>query len=110
MSELPRRALTTYATDAICLEVCDAVLEREGDDVSLPEIDALEEVELAAFDEPRDADRDVLELLNRYYPEVRRDPEPRWWERAEALRDRPPPVTRAATTRSPPRSPRWAGP
>lgn len=88
VSELPRRALTTYATDAICLEVCDAVLEREGDDVSLPEIDALEEVELAAFDEPRDADRDVLELLNRYYPEVRRDPEPRWWERAEALRDR----------------------
>lgn len=88
VSELPRRALTTYAVDAVSLEVCDAVLDREGDDVDLREIDALEEVELAAFDEPRDADRDVLELLNRYYPELPRDPEPAWWERAEALRAR----------------------
>ena len=88
VSELPRRALTTYATDSVSLEVVDAVLERVGEDVDLRDIDALEEVELAAFDEPRDADRDVLALLNRYAPEIHRDPEPPWWERAETIRAR----------------------
>lgn len=87
-SELPREALAAYARDSVGLEVVDAVLERAGERVDLREIDALEEVELAAFDEPRDADRDVLELLSRYAPAIDRDPEPPWWERSETIRDR----------------------
>lgn len=88
-SELPRRALATFATDAISLEVVDAVLaQAQSDRPDLVDIDALEEVELAAFDVPRDADRDVLELLGRYAPEVHRDTEPPWWERGETTRTR----------------------
>jgi hypothetical protein len=87
-SELPRKKLETYATDTIALEVLDAVLARSGTEVDLREIDALEEVELPAFDAPRDADRDVLELLGRYAPPVDRDDEPRWWERSETIRAR----------------------
>lgn len=89
-SETPRRALRTYATDAVALEVVDAVLDQKRDEGAerLLDIDALEDVELASFDEPRDADRDVLELLGRYAPPVDRDPEPPWWERAETTRAR----------------------
>lgn len=88
-SELPRRELTTFATDAVALEVIDAVLTHEkSDEGALFDIDALENVELASFDEPRDADRDILELLGRYAPEVHRDTEPPWWERAETTRAR----------------------
>ncbi|MCB9593043.1 MAG: hypothetical protein H6719_09950 [Sandaracinaceae bacterium] len=89
VSELPRRGLTRYATDSVSLDVVDAVIaqtKEEGAD--LVDIDALEEVELAAFDEPRDADRDVLELLGRYAPAVHRDAEPPWWERGETTRAR----------------------
>lgn len=89
VSEVPRRELARYAIDSVALEVVDAVIgetkEQGGD---LVEIDALEEVELAAFDEPRDADRDVLELLGRYAPAVPRDDEPPWWERGETTRAR----------------------
>lgn len=86
-SEVPREALRVYARDAVSLEVVDAVLEQEAREADLADIDALEHVELAAFDEPRDADRDVLELLGRYAPDVPRDPEPTWWVRGEALRE-----------------------
>ncbi|MBZ0115500.1 MAG: hypothetical protein K8H88_00800, partial [Sandaracinaceae bacterium] len=86
--ELPRKALCTWAVDGIALEVLDAVLAEREDDVSLAALDALEDVELAAFDEPKDADRDVLALLERYAPPQARDPEPAWWERAETLRAR----------------------
>lgn len=88
VAELPREALTVYARDRVALELCDAVLDRESEELDLRDIDALEEVELAAFDVPRDADRDVLELLSRYAPPIDRDPEPPWWERAEAIRAR----------------------
>jgi len=89
VSELPRRSLTRFATDAVALEVIDAVLSqtRKGG-AGLADIDALEEVEFAAFDEPRDADRDVLALLGRYAPAVQRDTEPPWWERGETTRAR----------------------
>ena len=75
------------------LEVVDAVLDQvldqaRSDEPALADVDALEEVELAAFDEPRDADRDVLELLGRYAPPVHRDTEPPWWERGETTRAR----------------------
>src|SRR5690606_28058975 len=88
VSELPREALEVYARDRVALEVVDAVLDRDKDELDLRELDALEEVELAAFDEPRDADRDVLELLERYAPPIDRDPEPAWWARGEDLRER----------------------
>ncbi|HHH27021.1 MAG TPA: hypothetical protein ENK57_01550 [Polyangiaceae bacterium] len=89
VSELPRAALARYATDAVALEVVDAVLAQTKEDgADFMAIDAIEEVELAVFDEPRDADRDVLELLGRYAPEVQRDTEPPWWERGEAVRAR----------------------
>lgn len=94
-AELPRRALGVYARDTVALEVVDAVVERTRAAVEqlelgagLRDADALEEVELAAFDEPRDADRDVLELLQRYAPGVSRDAEPTWWESAEVIRAR----------------------
>jgi len=90
VSELPRRALDRYATDAVSLEVVDAILDqaRADGEANLVEIDALEEVELAAFDEPRDAYRYVLELLGRYAPAIPRDEEPPWWERGETTRAR----------------------
>lgn len=88
VAELPREALSIYARDRVALELVDAVLERANDELDLRDIDALEDVELAAFDEPRDADRDVLELLERYAPPIDRDPEPVWWARGEDLRDR----------------------
>ena len=88
VAELPREKLAAYAVDRVAIEVVDDVLEESGDEIDLAEIDAIEEVELAAFDAPRDADRDVLELLNRYGPPVDRDEEPRWWERSEAIRER----------------------
>ncbi|MBX3271176.1 MAG: hypothetical protein KF729_12995 [Sandaracinaceae bacterium] len=89
VSELPRRALTRYATDAVALEVVDAVIaQTEGGGADFVDIDAIEEVELAAFDAPRDADRDVLELLGRYAPAIARDVEPPWWERSETTRAR----------------------
>jgi hypothetical protein len=95
VSELPREALAVYARDTVALEVIDAVLERTSaasQDVDLGsglrDADALEKVELAAFDVPRDADRDVLELLSRYAPSVSRDPEPAWWEPSESIRER----------------------
>lgn len=111
-AELPRKALASYARDRVALEVVDAVLERTREGVDLREVDALEEVELAAFDEPRDADRDVLELLERYAPPIDRDPEPRWWERSEDIRDRYGPDPRdasLATAQEPPDPPvGWA--
>ena len=88
VAELPRQRLGAYATDRVALELLDAVQAETGDDVELPDIDAIEEVEFAAFDEPKDADRDVLALLNRYAPTVDRDPEPPWWERSETTRAR----------------------
>ncbi len=88
VSEVPRAAVRVYARDAVALEVVDAVLAQEAREADLADIDALEDVELAAFDEPRDADRDVLELLGRYAPDVPRDPEPAWWARGEELRER----------------------
>ncbi|MEZ4338196.1 MAG: hypothetical protein R3B82_16365 [Sandaracinaceae bacterium] len=89
VSEIPRRGLTRYATDSVALEVVDAVIaETKEQGADLVDIDALEEVELAVFDEPRDADRDVLELLGRYAPAVSRDDEPPWWERGETTRAR----------------------
>jgi hypothetical protein len=103
-AELPREALGVYARDMVALEVVDAVIERTSaasQDVDLGsglrDADALEEVELAAFDVPRDADRDVLELLSRYAPSVSRDPEPTWWERSETIRERYGPDPRDAS-------------
>ena len=87
-AELPREKLAAYAVDRVALEVVDDVLDESGDEIDLADIDAIEEVELAAFDAPRDADRDVLELLNRYGPPIDRDDTPKWWERSEAIRER----------------------
>ncbi|MGE0789510.1 MAG: hypothetical protein AB7S26_27800 [Sandaracinaceae bacterium] len=87
-AEIPREMLRVYGRDAIALETVDAVLRESGRGAELADIDALEDVELAAFDEPRDADADILELLGRYAPEVPRDEEPPFSARAETLRDR----------------------
>ncbi|MEM9193165.1 MAG: hypothetical protein AAGF12_28585 [Myxococcota bacterium] len=88
VAELPRARLERYAVNRVALELVESVLDDTGDDTKLSDLDALEEVEFAAFDEPKDADRDVLELLNRYGPPIDRDDLPPWWERSETTRAR----------------------
>jgi hypothetical protein len=88
VAELSRSRLAAYAVDRVAIELVDEVLGDEGKNVVLEDIDAIEEVELAALDAPEDADRDILELLNRYGPEIHRDPDPKWWESSESIRDR----------------------
>ncbi|MDH5492322.1 MAG: hypothetical protein OEY14_10245 [Myxococcales bacterium] len=88
IAELPRRALRAFATDHICLELLDAIGEAVHDPRTLPELDALEEVQLAGLAAPQDAEADIRALLDRYASPVERDPEPRPWIRAEALLDR----------------------
>jgi hypothetical protein len=88
VAELSRSRLAAYAVDRVAIEVVDEVLGDEGKNIVLEDIDAIEEVELASLDAPEDADRDILELLNRYGPEIHRDPDPKWWESSESIRER----------------------
>lgn len=88
VAELPRAKLREYGNNRVALELLDAIADAPREGATLEDLDALEEIELAALDPPDESERDVLDILERYAPKIEPDEEPRWHARGEALRER----------------------
>lgn len=87
-AELPRAKLREYGENRVALELLDAIADAPREGATLGDLDALEEVELAALDPPDESERDVLDILERYAPKIESDDEPRWYARGESVRER----------------------
>ena len=87
-AELPRSRLAAYASQRVALEVLQAVREAPRIEGDMRELDALEDLEVAELSRADEADKDVTAVLERYAPDLSRDPPPRWWEEGSAILDR----------------------